>query len=1036
MIVSNQPEVETLSIRTLGGLAIQLGREPRTATSSLPSNQTRVHFRTRTIEALLVYLACRQRPVSRDVLAEMLWPERTQEQARSNLRVAIHRLREQLDPYVAVSRQHLALNPSAAVAVDAAQFEAHLAAGELAAATALYRGDFLEGFYLDDSPEFEQWVLLERERLHMQALAAWQQIIAQQVAAGGTDAAINSARHLLVLDPLHEPTHRQLMRLLAQADQRGAALAQYETCRQLLASELAVPPDEVTTTLYEQIRAGAIVNRPEASPVTTGRTAASATKSSLPQQPTPLIGRSAELAQIDALLANPDCRLLTLLGAGGIGKTRLAVAAAARQEGSFADGVCFVALAGVGAPEFVAGAIAEGLGLQVGGSEPQAELLAYLRPLELLLVLDNFEHLLGAADTVAAMLQCAPRVKVLVPSRARLHLREEWLFPITGLSLTDGAAGEAGQLFLHSAQRVQPGFTGKGQEAAIAAICRQVEGLPLALELASSWVRLMPCAEIARQIQANLDFLAVDVRNLPLRHRSLRALFDHSWLLLTPMEQEVLMRLSVFAGGWTADESAQVAGATLTLLVGLADKSLVQAAGTGRFNLHELVRQYAAEKLATGGDVVTLRRRHYTAYLRLLRRADGHLRRQDAAAWIARLLPEQDNLRAALQWTLDEERYEDAAWLMVAVHYFWFLSGHRYEGATWFTRLLPHLRQLPPDLHLATLICYYSFAHETEDSQPMEHTRSELLRLIESSSQPSLQAAAWFFLALHTADISQSTDKLAQAVAVARIANASPTLGAEFSAMADSDFALGSILGEYAAHLIEQGKFVQAGPYALEGLELFRARGDYQGMADCLGYLGRSALLQGNLAQARLYLLEVMALAAANDFAVMRCRWQSLLALVILYGGDHKEARRLLDENLHFATELKNKFYLANTCAYLAEAALWEADYDQAGQWLTQNLAYNPDVQSIALFQLDRLLMAARLSAGQQQYMRSALLFGLEAHLRQHLGYELIAPLRTQADAALVAVRAALGDNIFIEAFNRGRQLEFGATFAPFLLPG
>ena len=165
MIVSNQPEVETLSIRTLGGLAIELEREARTATSTLLANQTRLHFRTRTIEALLIYLACQQRPLSRDLLAEMLWPERPQEQARSNLRVAIHRLREQLDPYIVVTRQHLALNPEAPVAFDCVQFETLLAAGELAAAAALYRGDFLEGFYLDDSPEFEHWALLERERL-------------------------------------------------------------------------------------------------------------------------------------------------------------------------------------------------------------------------------------------------------------------------------------------------------------------------------------------------------------------------------------------------------------------------------------------------------------------------------------------------------------------------------------------------------------------------------------------------------------------------------------------------------------------------------------------------------------------------------------------------------------------------------------------------------------------------------------------------------------------------------------------------------
>ena len=191
---------------------------------------------------------------------------------------------------------------------------------------------------------------------------------------------------------------------------------------------------------------------------------------------------------------------------------------------------------------------------------------------------------------------------MLVTSRERLYLREEWLLPIAGLSLAEGLAGEAGQLFVRSAQRVQPGFTGHGQEEAIAAICQQVEGMPLALELAASWVRVMPCADIARQMQANFDFLTTGLRNLPARHRSLRALFDQSWRLLSPLEQGVLMRLSVFQGGWLLEEAAPVTGATLALLLGLVDKSLVRISGQQRFDLHELVRQYAAEQLVASGE--------------------------------------------------------------------------------------------------------------------------------------------------------------------------------------------------------------------------------------------------------------------------------------------------------------------------------------------------------------------------------------------------------------------------------------------------
>ena len=443
----------------------------------------------------------------------------------------------------------------------------------------------------------------------------------------------------------------------------------------MLTSELEVTPDEATTVLYEQIRAGELEkvmptedggrsqdDRTNASPLTlgdlsSGQLVARSPLHNFPAQPTAFIGRGTELAQIETLLATPDCRLLTLLGPGGVGKTRLAIEAATRQAGNFADGVCFVSLAPAETTEVVAVTLAQGLGLQTATDDLWTEMAAWLRPRQLLLVLDNFEQVVMAADSIAHLLQHAPRVKVLVTSRERLSLREEWLMPIAGLLLATGLDSEAGQLFLRSAQRVQPGFTGFGVEEAIATICRQVEGMPLALELAASWVRVVPCAEIARQIGGNFDFLTTGLRNLPERHRSMRALFEQSWRLLSPVEQGVLMRLSVFRGGWKLEEAAPVTGATLALLLGLVDKSLVHTAGQHRFDLHELVRQYAAEQLVASGEDDMIRKRHYTAYLHLFRTADSHLRGPEAAPWFAGLEVEQDNLRAALEWTLEAARY-------------------------------------------------------------------------------------------------------------------------------------------------------------------------------------------------------------------------------------------------------------------------------------------------------------------------------------------------------------------------------------------
>ena len=438
IIVTARTNTPPLSIRTFGALTIARGD----ATQPL-------HLATHPVEALLVYLACQDRPLGRDELAELLWPERTQEQARANLRVSLHRLRGQVEPYLLTTRQQLALNPAAVVDLDARQFERHLAAGEFAAAVTLYRGDFLDGFYLDGSPAFEQWALLERERLRTLALAAYQQLVDQAATAGQLDAATAYAQRLLQLDPWHEPTHRRLMRLLAQAGQRRAALAQYETCRTLLTAELGVAPDEATTALYEQIRTQAqdtaIGNGAKTSieliapPSVAGnqpRAITHAKSHNLPLQPTPFIGRTAELAQIKNLMVNPDCRLLTLLGGGGIGKTRLAIEAAKRAleaataeagppagnpneqklNGWVADGVCFVSLAAVEKADLLLATLAQSLELQVTGSDLQVEIAAHLQGRTMLLVLDNVEHLPDAADIVAQLLQNAASIKLLVTS--------------------------------------------------------------------------------------------------------------------------------------------------------------------------------------------------------------------------------------------------------------------------------------------------------------------------------------------------------------------------------------------------------------------------------------------------------------------------------------------------------------------------------------------------------------------------------------------------------------------------------------------
>lgn len=1042
MRVPDQPQLATLTIRTLGEVTITLQSAPVSISSidnsSIDNRKERgLQFETRSADALLIYLAYHGRSLSRETLAELLWPERTQKQARANLRVALHRLRQQLASHLLVTHHNVQINPETAFVLDVADFEAHLTAGRLSVALALYRGDFLDGFYLDNSPAFEQWIVLERERLRTLAIAAYQQLIAQSAAAGQLENAIASTQRLLQLDPLHEPSHRQLMRLLAQTGQRSAALAQYESCRHLLNSELAVPPDETTTLLAAQIRTGELRMTNDESRADRTTEQAFVTRNSefvihhnLPPQPTPFIGRGAELKVIANRLANPDCRLLTLLGVGGIGKTRLAIEAAARQAASFATEVCFVALAPVTTVELVAVTIAQTIGLRTNSRDLLAELADALRRRHLLLVLDNFEHLLAAGATVADLLRSVPTLKVLVTSRERLYLREEWLLQINGLALSDGLTSEAGALFLHSAQRIQPSFTGDGQTQAIATICRQVEGMPLALELAASWVRVLPCDAIVQQIQTNFDFLTTPLRDLPERHRSMRALFDHSWGLLSAAEQQVFMRLSVFRGGWMLAEAATVTDATLAILLGLVDKSLVHVTEQQRFAMHELVRQYAAEQLNDRGESSLICERHCAAYLQLFRIGDSHLRGPDAATWFTRLAAEQDNLRAALQWALDHTHYTDAAWLIVAANWYWSHHAQSHEAGRWLAQLLPHYQTLEPELRLAFLIVVHAHALSLEEAYPVAHYRAELTQLLETSQHPLLQVAGWVWLARYAVDSVQFTYGYERAVALAQRAGEAAAPGREFGLLADHDFLLGATLSGYADLLGQQGEVERSASLAMQSYRFFLERGNRFERADALGPLGRLALLRGDLAQAHALLQEAVEIAVAVNSKSMLRNWQSLLGLVTLYRGDLPNARRLLQENLHLCLELKNKFSLARVCLYWAELALWEGEIGAAEQWLRQSLGYHADPRPITIHEIHQLFVAARLATVQQQYQRAATLFGLAEQAHGQIHHVIGGPMCALADAALTTVRTMLEPATFAEAFAAGRQMTLGEGFA------
>jgi len=560
-----------------------------------------------------------------------------------------------------------------------------------------------------------------------------------------------------------------------------------------------------------------------------------------------------------------------------------------------------------------------------------------------------------------------------------------------------------------------------------------VEGMPLALELAASWVRVMPCSAIARQIASSLDFLATGLRNVPERHRSLRALFEQSWHLLSPAEQQVLQRVSLFRGGWLLDEAVAIAEATLPLLAALVDQSLVRTDPQGRFAMHELLRQYAAEQLNASGEGDHIRRRHFTTYLELVRTADTQLRGAGAAAWYTRLDVELDNIRAAWEWALASEQFVDAAWLGVALGHFWSVRLQFQEATFWLEQLLPHRHHLSPDLRLATLLTLYHVWRGNDNFQAIDRYMAELLELQRTSTNPCLPAIAWRCMGVATADFVQAVNCWEQCIGLLRAVGDASLIDQTYGAYSDSVYQLAFALFRYAIRLIDVGDYGAAERLSTESLALFRRRDNRDYIVAPLGNLGRLALLRGDLPQARLLLQEAVAIARSIGNVLGLIDWLPRLGVVTLYGGDAAEAQRLLHESLHLSRTINSPMYLAWNFTYLAETALWQGDLDQAAHWLAQALAHHANPRWIRTELVDCLWIAARLATAQQQYPRAATLFGLAEQVGSRIRYVPAGPVRPLNEAALTTVQAALEPTIFAEAFAAGQAMTLVEAFATLL---
>ncbi len=816
--------------------------------------------------ALLAYLAvCRQRQ-ERASLAAVFWPEQDRAKSLGSLRRALRSLTQSLGGrYFSSNRSSIALRQHPEIWIDAREFdrlagrrpaasetgpEAWLAVlPDLERAVELYRGDFLSGFTLRDSESFDEWQFLQTETFRNQLGATLRRLVDGWEQLGDYDRAAGWARRWLSVDLLAEDVHRRLMELYSAGGKRSEAVRQYEKCSEVLREQLQVAPEAETRRLFERIREGAAPG--DAAPPEPA-TATPGPGSNLPDPPTPLVGRSQELRKVADLLGRPDCRLLTLVGPGGIGKTRLALEAARLHVDHFEHGVCFVSLASSPSSRVV-GAVTEALGIAIDPQgDAEMQLLAFLADRKLLLVFDNFEHILDRSPLVSSVLGKSKWVKVIVTSRSRLNLQGEWLLEVGGLQFPEAAQTAqfdnfpAVQLFLQAARRVDASFAfGEEDRPAVALICRMVEGMPLGIELAAAWLRLFSCRDIAREIQGNLDFLSSEIRDLPERHRSLRAVFNSSASLLGEEERQVLSALAWFKGGFSLKAASQVARATTPQLLSLIDKSLIARASDRRCHMHELVRQFALELLEREPEKLhAIKSRHAIHYLEFLAARLEGLNGDGQRAAMEEIYPEIDNVRAAWKWASEHRMESVLDKALEAIVRFYMLASWVAEGEeTLESAALAVGKETSPLLwaRIASRqarLCVLLWRYQKAKALLIESL--EIFRAEDNSREIAFALSSMSIVAFHLGDFGEARQLATESLDRCR------RIG-DPQATADALIQLGRLAG-VAGHGREAGKWLT------ESYELFKSLGDQHGVGRCITNLGVVAFMSGNDREAiRLY---------------------------------------------------------------------------------------------------------------------------------------------------------------------------------------
>jgi predicted ATPase/DNA-binding SARP family transcriptional activator len=971
-------------------------------------------------QALLCYLAVTGQAHSREKLAGLLWGDKPENKAKANLRKELFTLRNIFDQALIITHQTVAFNRDNSYWLDMEVFEAALAKVDpeleslesLREAVELYRGDFLEGFSVRQAGDFEEWTLQERERLRQLAIEGLYRLSVACTARGEYAAGIEYTNRLLTLEPWQEQAHRQLMTLLARNGQHSAALAQYETCRRILAEELGVEPMPETQALYHRLK-----NRRESSP------------HNLPPQTTPFVGRQAELVQVACHLERPDCHLLTLIGIGGIGKTRLALQAARQALDAFADGVYFVPLAGISSSEFLVLTIGEAIGYPLSGeADPKRQLLNYLQEKEMLLVLDNFEHLLSASgrddisrDLLLDMVNKASKLKLLVTSRERLNMQAEWLLTLQGMSYPpeETAFGEeafeAVELFVQGAQRVRSDFALSAEWPEVVRICRLLDGMPLGIELAATWVSMMSCAEIVQEIARGLDLLSTDLHDIPARHKSLEAVFDHSWQLLSEAERNVFKKLSVFRGGFDRQAAEQVAGASLSTLAVLVNKSLLRVIATGRYDMLEPLKQYAAARLAeTPTEDEQVRDRHRDYFASFLKRLLNNIVSPEQQRVLTEITVDLDNIRlswgrAASQGHLETiEKSQKCLWFYYLCRG-WFQEGHEafqkavdgiIETYGEINQLAWESKSLLGQVLVGQGWCTWNLGRHRQAKEVLRRSLACLRHgPPETRVDEGLALCQLGIVEGIAGNYTESVSVLQESLAI----------GKETGDWFVTEVSINGLT--YVIRWL--GDYAEAERLCHEGIALARKVNDFRGEMWLLNSLAWVANARGDYADAKRWSQEAFVFLKKTNDKSLLAENLSQQGTAAYLEGSYAEAKQWYLESLEFSQETGERWRAGPALIGLGYTACALGDYETASHYLQAALRTAVDIESLWIA-VDSLVGFARLQTARDsdeaaEQAVELLAFALHHPSCSQEARDRVTPLLTELEGRLspAAVEAA-----------------------------